>query len=624
MITLADARPSGRAEVDRVLARPCILVTIPGSRAAASSAHAARSCRGGLPARSTVADTRNRPGCSLGDGEEVLGRVAADAVGALGVAQPGGEHADVDAGVVHRGHAGPRRSGPWRGRRRTAGARPAARPGPPTSRRRPRGRGSPSRRRSWGRTVPDTTVRNGAATYDRAMHDLGFRPFDADNHYYEAEDAFIRHIDPAMAEAVHAVGRRRTASSGCWSAGRSTSSSRTPRSTRSPSPAASRTTSGAERGRPRPQDDVRRPRPDRRAPRLPRPRRPRRSCSTSRGWTARCCSPRSASACRRRSSATSPRSTPRSRAFNRWLDDDWGFDRGDGRLYAAPMITLADAELAAAEVRPGARRGRPHPRRPSPARCPTATTATCRPATRVRPGVGAASPRPACRWRSTPGSAASASTARFWRTGGRRGGGGGFAGFKHAAFPLVAFQDRGISDTFAALICHGVLERFPDLRLASIENGAMWVPDLLRNLQDAHGKMPFAFKRAPGRAVPRAGLGGAVLRGRHGAAQGRHRHRAAPVRLATSRTPRACPSPTLFVKDIPTFDEAETKAIMRDNVLDLLDAAARLGRALARLLVGEGDGAGHEVVEAAGGLPLDDAAACRGRRARRRRPRWRR
>ena len=36
--------------------------------------------------------------------------------------------------------------------------------------------------------------------YDRAMHDLGFRPFDADNHYYEAEDAFIRHIDPSMAK----------------------------------------------------------------------------------------------------------------------------------------------------------------------------------------------------------------------------------------------------------------------------------------------------------------------------------------------------------------------------------------------------------------------------------------
>ena len=83
----------------------------------------------------------------------------------------------------------------------------------------------------------------------------------------------------------------------------------------------------------------------------------------------------------------------------------------------------------------------------------------------------------------------------LWGTGGE--GGGGFEGFKHAAFPLVAFQDRGISDTFAALICHGVLERFPNLRLASIENGAMWAPDLLRNLRDGHGKMPFAFTEHP-------------------------------------------------------------------------------------------------------------------------------
>ena len=30
------------------------------------------------------------------------------------------------------------------------------------------------------------------------MADLSFRAFDADQHYYEAEDAFIRHIDPQM------------------------------------------------------------------------------------------------------------------------------------------------------------------------------------------------------------------------------------------------------------------------------------------------------------------------------------------------------------------------------------------------------------------------------------------
>ena len=38
------------------------------------------------------------------------------------------------------------------------------------------------------------------------------------------------------------------------------------------------------------------------------------------------------------------------RAFNRWLDEDWGFDRGDGRLYPAPMIAFADPDRAAAEV----------------------------------------------------------------------------------------------------------------------------------------------------------------------------------------------------------------------------------------------------------------------------------
>ena len=30
------------------------------------------------------------------------------------------------------------------------------------------------------------------------MADLGFQAFDADHHYYEAEDAFIRHVDRRM------------------------------------------------------------------------------------------------------------------------------------------------------------------------------------------------------------------------------------------------------------------------------------------------------------------------------------------------------------------------------------------------------------------------------------------
>ena len=36
-------------------------------------------------------------------------------------------------------------------------------------------------------------------------------------------------------------------------------------------------------------------------------------------------------------------------AFNRWLEDDWGFER-EGRVLAAPIVCLADPALALAEV----------------------------------------------------------------------------------------------------------------------------------------------------------------------------------------------------------------------------------------------------------------------------------
>jgi predicted TIM-barrel fold metal-dependent hydrolase len=156
----------------------------------------------------------------------------------------------------------------------------------------------------------------------------------------------------------------------------------------------------------------------------------------------------------------------------------------------------------------------------------------------------------------------------FWRSGGDAAA-GGFEGFKHAAFPLVAFQDRGISDTFAALICHGVLERFPNLRLASIENGAMWVPDLLRNLKDARGKMPFAFKEHPVEQFTRRVWVApyyeddmAMLKDAIGIER----------LLFGSDFPHTegLPEPTMFVKDIPTFTDDEVRAVMRDNVLELL------------------------------------------------------
>ena len=38
-------------------------------------------------------------------------------------------------------------------------------------------------------------------------------------------------------------------------------------------------------------------------------------------------------------------------AFNQWLDEDWGFDRPDGRFVSAPIISLADPEKAVEALR---------------------------------------------------------------------------------------------------------------------------------------------------------------------------------------------------------------------------------------------------------------------------------
>ena len=162
---------------------------------------------------------------------------------------------------------------------------------------------------------------------------------------------------------------------------------------------------------------------------------------------------------------------------------------------------------------------------------------------------------------------------KFWRATPPGHGGGGFEGFRHAAFPLVAFADRGISETLAAIICHGVLERFPTLRIASIENGAMWVPDLLRNLNDAHGKMPFAFAEHPVEQFRR----NVWISPYYEDDMVRLRDAVGIDRLMFGSDfphTEGLAEPVAFVRDIPEFDAAETRAVMRDNVREFMGLAA--------------------------------------------------
>ena len=400
------------------------------------------------------------------------------------------------------------------------------------------------------------------------MQDLGFRPFDADNHYYEAEDAFTRHIDPQMAKRcmqwAEVDGKRRLLVGGKVN-------KFIPNPTFDPI-AKPGSLEDYFRGRNTDGLDLKTMFGDL-EPLADHPgyrdRDARLRLLDEQGMQGALLFPTLGVGMQEALRKDLPALHAAFEAFNRWLDDDWGFDRGDGRLYAAPMIAFADPERAAAEVdRVLAAGARVLVTVPGPV--PDGDDGYVSPGHPRFDPIWARIAEAGVPLALHAGLSGVNHYGRFWRTGGG-GGGAGFTAFQHAAFPLVAFADRSISDTLAALVCHGVLERFPALRLASIENGAMWLPDLVRNLQAAHGKMPFAFKDHPVEQLRRQvwvapyyeddmdELKDAIGIDRL---------------LFGSDFPHTegLADPVAFVKDIPTFTEAETRAVMRDNVLELLGA----------------------------------------------------
>lgn len=69
--------------------------------------------------------------------------------------------------------------------------------------------------------------------------------------------------------------------------------------------------------------------------------------------------------------------------------------------------------------------------------------------------------------------------------------------FRLDPFRLMSVGKRPMEDTMTALVCHGLLGRFPTLRFASVESGGNWVATFLEHLEDVHKKMPQAFDGDP-------------------------------------------------------------------------------------------------------------------------------
>ena len=181
-------------------------------------------------------------------------------------------------------------------------------------------------------------------------------------------------------------------------------------------------------------------------------------------------------------------------SLNQWIHDEWTFNYHD-RIFATPIVTLPIVEKAIEELEWCLEHG---------ARC-----ILIRPA----PAWGLRGPR-------SPGlpefdpfwarvqeagvlvgmhssDSGYADLASIWE------GKTEFLPFKPNPLRLLVMQNRAISDMMTAMVCHGAFTRFPDLRIATIENGGTWVRPLVEKFEEIYKKMPQEFAEHPVEAFRR-------------------------------------------------------------------------------------------------------------------------
>ena len=391
------------------------------------------------------------------------------------------------------------------------------------------------------------------------MVDLGFEAFDADHHYYEAEDAFIRHIDPKMSKRAMqwaiVEGKKRLMVGG-----------RVNRFIPNPTfdPVA----------RPGCLDEYFRAKVSARDMReafgelVPisatyRDRDARVAEMRQQGVGAAFMFPTLGVGMEAALEHDLEAMTAAFRAFNRWLHDDWGFAHED-RIYTAAYITLADVDWAIAELEWALERD--------------VRVINIRPSSVIGPDGRRSLGHPfhdpfwellnesgvtiACH----SGDAGYGFLLDHWGLDSE------FEAFRYS--PLRGLLTMSpISDAMASLIAEGVFARYPKLRVATIENGSEWVAPLFKKMRKAYGQHAYAFAEDPIETFRRHVWVAPyyeddlpALREMIGAEH----------MLFGSDFPHAegLADPVSFVDDLEGFSDDEIRLIMRDNGLQLIERNA--------------------------------------------------
>jgi predicted TIM-barrel fold metal-dependent hydrolase len=164
------------------------------------------------------------------------------------------------------------------------------------------------------------------------------------------------------------------------------------------------------------------------------------------------------------------------RAFNRWVQDDWGFAYKD-RIFTPAVVPIADIDLMVAELERALAEG---------------ARAVLLPPGPLN-GKSPADPYFDPFWARIEESRARVVVHLNYTKYQRAGAEFGYDPDTHYFDGFDAFQwfsywgDRPIMETVAAMIFHNLFTRFPELRIGIIEHGAVWAPYAIRKMD--HGFM---------------------------------------------------------------------------------------------------------------------------------------
>ena len=248
-------------------------------------------------------------------------------------------------------------------------------------------------------------------------------------------------------------------------------------------------------------------------------------------------------------------------SFNRWLEEDWGF-AFEHRIFATPIFTLSDVDQSVTMLEWALGRG-----------C-RAIMVFSGPVRTARGWMSPGDPTFDPFWARCEEArvvvCAHAAASGYNRHSAEYTGNDELRPFQDQTLDIMLNAGRPVSDFFVAMVWHGALTRHPQLRFLSVENHADWVPRLVEVLRRFAAASPLgedpvdAFHRCvsvtPHWEDDIVGLTGVI-----------------PVERVTAGSDfphyDALAEPTDFARYLTGISADDVRKVMRDNLRTILEPA---------------------------------------------------